>query len=109
MDINSYISEVFKPITTIFNQEHRKEMIALFEETADAHQQVFKETNGEDLEWPIWYAKYMQEKTREIIDLDITVSELVYLLVAADLDYSDETPPNHWADYYTHFFLENIH
>lgn len=108
MDINSYISEVFKPTTIIFNKEHRKEMIALFKETTNAHQQAFKESNGEDLEWPIWYAKYMQEKTRDIIDLDITVSELVYLLVAADLDYSDETPTEHRAEFYTHFFLDHL-
>jgi pimeloyl-ACP methyl ester carboxylesterase len=39
-----------------------KELAALFMETGKHHHEAFKETNGGDPEWPLFYAGYFQAR-----------------------------------------------
>jgi hypothetical protein len=40
------------------------ELANLLNETAEAHPKAFAATNGEDAEWPIWYADYILDKLK---------------------------------------------
>ncbi len=56
----------------------------LFTEAGEAHHQAYLATDGEDPEWPIWYAGYVKDRLNEILDAGFTQSEIVHHLVAAD-------------------------
>jgi hypothetical protein len=34
-------------------------LAALFKQTGEAHHEAFLDTDGDDPEWPLWYAKYL--------------------------------------------------
>ncbi len=44
----------------------------------------------------------------DVLDVEFTKSELIYLLVAADLDHQDEASESHWPSYYANFFVESL-
>jgi len=47
-------------------------LAALFKETGDAHHEAFLETDGEDPEWPLWYAKYLQDRLTPFLAAPLT-------------------------------------
>jgi hypothetical protein len=78
----------------------------LFNETGKAHHEAFKDTDGEDLEWPSWYAEKMVSKLSGLLDAKFSISELIYLLVWAEKERSLRSPGSSWARYYDRFFTE---
>jgi hypothetical protein len=79
-------------------------LAALFRETGRAHHQAFIQTAGEDPEWPLWYADYLQEKLGKLLSAKFTKSELIYLLVTAAGEQTLNAPGADWAQYYARFF-----
>ena len=69
-------------------------------EAGKAHHQAFIEQNGKDPDWPIWYANYLQTPLSEILNADLTQSQIVYLLVMLDAKQSLEAPAGNWRRYY---------
>ena len=41
----------------VSNSELKKQIAELFQKTGSDHHQAFIETDGEDPEWPLWYAE----------------------------------------------------
>ena len=80
------------------------ELAALFDDTLAAHNAAFEEVDGKDPEWPLWYAEYMQARLNEILEEDLTVSEIVYRLVGLSLRQSDEAPDEPWQQFYARNF-----
>ena len=78
----------------------------MLRETASAHHQAFVDTDGEDAEWPLWYAEYLQEKLAGLLKTILTKSELVYTLLAAEKDRMRNAPDAEWTEYYAKYFLE---
>ena len=88
------------------DRELRKQLEELFRETGRAHHEAFVETSGEDPEWPLWYAEHAREKLQELLDVDLTRSQLVYLLITASNAQQIRAPGADWAWYYARFFRE---
>jgi hypothetical protein len=78
----------------------------LFREASEAHHEAFIATGGEDPEWPLWYADYMLEELWELLDVEFTKSQLVYLLITASNEQQMKAPGANWAWYYARFFRE---
>ena len=78
------------------NERLADELINLLDETAEAHQNAFAATEGEDPDWPIWYADYLLEKMRQMLKAKFTKSELIYLLVSADKESGSVAPGAYW-------------
>jgi len=53
-----------------------EELANLLNETAEAHHKAFTATDGVDDEWPIWYADYLLDKMRVMLNSKFTKSEL---------------------------------
>jgi NAD(P)H-hydrate epimerase len=68
------------------------ELANLLNETAEAHHKAFAATDGEDAEWPIWYADYLLDKMRGMLNSKFTKSELIYILVSADKENGRMAP-----------------
>lgn len=84
----------------------RVERIAgLLREAARAHHQAFLATDGEDPEWPIWYAGYLQAPLAESLEMALTRSEIVHTLVEADRAYREQAPGEDWPLFYARAFL----
>lgn len=83
------------------------ELAALFQEAGHAHHDAFIDVNGEDSEWPIWYADHLFENLSAMLEVDLTKSELIYLLVGADRAFTAESPAIKWPQYYAQFFIKH--
>jgi hypothetical protein len=78
----------------------------LLRETGRAHHQAFMETDGDDPEWPLWYAGYLQDRLGRLLNRAFTKSEVVYFLVMADKEQSVRAPGADWATFYATLLLE---
>jgi NAD(P)H-hydrate epimerase len=74
-------------------------------ETAEAHHKAFAATEGEDPEWPLWYADYLLEKMRQMLKANFTKSELIYLLVLAEKENGSVGPGAYWPRFYANFTI----
>jgi hypothetical protein len=81
-----------------------KVLADLFRDARDAHRRAYSE--GEDPEWPLWYADYLQHRLGKRLKAKFTRSELVYLLVKADREREYRAPGADLPSYYAKFFYE---
>jgi len=67
---------------------------------------AFKETDGVDPDWSIWYAGHLLEKGFDkLLDATMLKSDLIYLLVRADKEQQAEAPGGRWQYFYADFFI----
>jgi glutaredoxin len=78
----------------------------LFEETGKAHHQAFIETDGEDPEWPLWYADHLVERLEPYVAAPLTRSRLVFCLVETDDEHRATSPDTPWPRYYAGRLIE---
>ena len=80
-------------------------LATLFRETKSAHILAFAATNGDDPDWPVWYAGYLAPKLQELLgrrfDLDLLVGELK----ALDTEYTRLGTQEPWPETYARSFL----
>ncbi|MBE0408138.1 MAG: hypothetical protein IBX69_00215 [Anaerolineales bacterium] len=82
------------------------EVEKLLQDAANAHHDAYLATDGFDPEWPIWYAEYLLEPLSSILQVSITKSELVYLLVRMDKEQSEIPAGEDWYSSYTNKLLK---
>jgi hypothetical protein len=88
-------------------EQHLLAVVAnLLRETGQAHHQAYAHTDGDDPEWPLWYAERLQEPLGKLLNAVFTRSELVYLLVAADKEHKVSDPDSDWAAFYARFLFD---
>ena len=84
----------------------RDTLAKLLHQAAEDHHVAFKETDGVDPDWSIWYAGYLLEKGFDtMLEAKILKSDLIYLLVLADKQQMSEAPGGRWERYYADFFI----
>jgi glutaredoxin len=88
------------------NTEIRNRLVALLREAGRAHHDAFDVTGGDDPDWPIWYADYLQEPLAERFDMSFNKSRLIYCLMDADFDHQARSPASDWAEHYADRFME---
>jgi hypothetical protein len=81
--------------------EFESQLTELFTETATAHHEAFAATDGNDPEWPIWYAEYLQEPISEILQNRFLKSSLIYCMMNADFDYTAREVDVPWQKFYS--------
>jgi NAD(P)H-hydrate epimerase len=72
----------------------------LLRETATAHHEAFRATDGADPEWPLWYATYLAERLPRVSSFMGSRSELVYWLVRLDREYQAGDSAIPWERFY---------
>ena len=68
--------------------------------TAKAHHQAFEDVNGEDPEWPQWYAASMHADFERLIGRSVGVDGLADLLERFDELHAEEAPDEKWPHFY---------
>jgi len=83
---------------------------ALLHQAAETHHVVFAITDGTDADWASWYSDWLinLSSLADLLGVKPVRSELTYLLVMLDMDYSAEHPSTAWEDYYAAKLLEHF-
>jgi hypothetical protein len=74
----------------------------LLHEAAETHHQVFRITDGADDDWASWYAQWLVTLSElpELLGAKVVRSELTWMLVRLDKEYTERRPDQRWEDYY---------
>jgi hypothetical protein len=74
----------------------------LLHEAGETHHRVFRIVDGADDDWASWYADWLVNLSELPTSLGVRPvrSELTYLLVQLDKQYSAEQPGEPWEDFY---------
>lgn len=82
------------------------QLSALFKDTGQAHRAAFQR-EGEDPEWPLWYADHLREPLGDALDTEFYKSQLIYCLMNADFEHTARAPATDWADFWAREFIEH--
>jgi hypothetical protein len=74
----------------------------LLHEAGETHHRVFRIVDGADDDWASWYADWLIRLSELPALLGVTLvrSELIYLLVSLDMEYTAAQPGEPWETYY---------
>jgi hypothetical protein len=74
----------------------------LLHEVAELHHRVYRITDGADDDWASWYADWLIRLSElpSVLGAAPVRSELVYLLVKLDKEYTEQAPSESWEDVY---------
>ncbi len=82
----------------------------LLHEAAETHHRVYRIVDGDDKDWASWYADWLINLSElpGLLGVGPVRSELVYLLVSLDKQYTAESPGGRWEDYYASRIAEHF-
>jgi hypothetical protein len=82
----------------------------LLHEAAETHHVVSRITDGTDDDWASWYGDWLVNHSElpSLLGKKPVRSELVYMLVKLDNDYTQASPPERWEDHYARALLEHF-
>jgi hypothetical protein len=81
---------------------------SLLHEAGETHHRVFRIVDGADDDWASWYADWLINLSELPAQLGAKPvrSELIYLLVSLDKEYTAEQPAQPWESYYAQRVLD---
>jgi hypothetical protein len=82
----------------------------LLHEAAETHHRVFRITDGADNDWASWYAEWLVRLSElpSLLGGMLVRSELTYLLVRLDKEYTERRPDQPWEDHYARELLAHF-
>jgi hypothetical protein len=82
----------------------------LLHEAAETHHRVFRIVDGADDDWASWYADWLVNLSElpTLLDARPVRSELTYLLVSLDKEYTASQPGQPWEAYYARRILDHF-
>ena len=85
-------------------------LAALLHEVSETHHVVFRISDGEDPDWASWYAGWLIDHSElpQILGRPPVRSELTWLLVQADKDYTSAAQQAAWPDWYAQRVLAHF-
>jgi hypothetical protein len=85
--------------------DSRTRIAELFRDAGQAHHPAFAATNGDDPEWPAWYARYLTPALPELLGISLAPDALAEQLRKLDVEHRATAPSQDWAGYYAAWFL----
>jgi hypothetical protein len=81
---------------------------ALLHEAGETHHIVYRIVDGDDPDWASWYADWLLRLSElpQILGTTPIRSELVWLLVNLDKDYTTASPGTAWPTWYAERIVE---
>ena len=87
------------------NIARRESIATLLREAGGAHHHAFAHTNGEDPDWPRWYAEYLATPLGRLLDKPLAPAALAADLVTVDAEHRAAPGRPDWPLYYADWFL----
>jgi hypothetical protein len=83
---------------------------ALLHEAGETHHIVYRIVDGDDPDWASWYADWLIRLSElpEILHGAPVRSQLVYMLVTLDREFSDAKPDEPWERFYARRLIEHF-
>jgi hypothetical protein len=87
-----------------------EQISALLHEAAETHHRVFRIIDGADDDWASWYAQWLIDLSElpALLGARPVRSELTYLLVGLDKQYTTEASSEAWETYYARQILRHF-
>jgi len=87
-----------------------EQISALLHEAGETHHRVFRIVDGADDDWASWYAQWLIDLSElpDLLGTRPVRSELIYLLVSLDKQYTAEDPGEPWEPYYARQILSHF-
>jgi len=82
-----------------------EQLAALFREAGAAHHTAFAATNGQDPEWPSWYAGYLAPRLQQALGGRVDQSALAADLRQVDSEYRGGEGSEPWPEFYARWFI----
>ena len=84
------------------DDDRAKKISALLHEAAETHHVVYRIVDGDDPDWASWYADWLLNLSElpQLLGVRPVRSELVYMLVRLDKEYTEAQPAERWEDFY---------
>jgi hypothetical protein len=75
---------------------------ALVHEAGETHHQVFRISDGADPDWASWYSDWLVNLSEltTLLGTKPVRSELTFMLVQLDKEYTDQAPDEPWPRWY---------
>jgi hypothetical protein len=103
---------VMPPTTAKGNQvtDTLEQISALLHEAGETHHRVFRIVDGADDDWASWYAQWLIDLSElpDLLGARPVRSELIYLLVSLDRQFTAEAPGEPWETYYARQILRHF-
>jgi hypothetical protein len=82
----------------------------LLHEAGETHHLVYRIVDGDDPDWASWYADWLRNLSElpRILGAAPVRSELVWLLVTLDKEYTTASPTTPWPQWYAERMLEHF-
>jgi hypothetical protein len=82
---------------------------SLLHEAGETHHRVFRIVDGADDDWASWYSDWLVNLSElpTVLGLKPVRSELTYLLVSLDKEYTAEDPADPWQNYYARRIIDH--
>ena len=79
-----------------------EDVAELLHEAGETHHVVYGIVDGADDDWATWYSDWLVNlsKLPPLLGVKPVRSELTYLLVRLDKEYTERHPDERWEDYY---------
>jgi hypothetical protein len=90
--------------------ETAERIAKLLHEAGETHHVVFRITDGADDDWASWYSDWLVNHSElpELLGGAPVRSELTYMLVRLDKEYTTESPEESWESFYAQRLLEHF-
>lgn len=89
--------------------EYKTSAIAgLLEQSGQAHHQAFLATDGDDPEWPTWYAEYLLDDLGALLGSQLGRDQLADMLVELDRSHRSEAGGADWTQYYAEYLVSRF-
>lgn len=86
------------------DDDPRQTLAAMLREVGAAHYEAFA-VEGEDPEWPLWYADHLRENVVDVLDEDLTRSDIATLLSEAAAAHAGASERD-WPEFYAEYLLD---
>ena len=82
--------------------DRTEKVSALLHEAGETHHQVFRITEGADDDWATWYSDWLVNHSElpDLLGAAPARSELTWMLVQLDKDYTAGVSSDRWEDWY---------
>jgi hypothetical protein len=76
----------------------------------ETHHVVFQIVDGADDDWASWYSQWLLDLSElpDLLGAKPVRSELTYMLVRLDKEYTEKQPSERWEAYYAHGLAEHF-
>ena len=90
--------------------ERVSKVSGLLHEAGETHHLVFRITDGADDDWATWYSDWLANHSElpQIVGATVVRSELTWMLVQLDKDYTGQEPKEKWEDWYAERVVEHF-